>query len=308
MAAKTKRPRSTRSPRASSKPGAAADVVFTNLDRIVFPASDYTKGDVLEYYAAVADKLLPHLRDRPATLERLPEGVTDNGPRFWQKNTPSYYPAFIPRTNFPTIDEGKPVHYAVVNDLRSLLWLANQNVLTFHTWLSRAKTPDTPDFVLFDIDPHQSTFANAVTVAKRLHAMLDDEGVANFIKTSGKSGLHVLVPWTRKQGGYDESRGWASEVADRVAAQLPKIATTERSIAKRGARVYVDAMQNGRGKHVVPPYVLRPTPQGTVSMPLAWRELTAKLSPKQFDLKAAMKRIAKMKSDPLAALTGFSKN
>jgi bifunctional non-homologous end joining protein LigD len=191
-----------------------------------------------------------------------------------------------------------------VNDLRSLLWLANQNVLTFHTWLSRARTPDTPDFVLFDVDPHQSTFANAVAVAKKLHEVLDDEGVDNFVKTSGKSGLHVLVPWKKKQGGYDKSRAWAITIADRVAAALPKIATTERMINKRGSRVYVDAMQNGRGKHVVPPYVLRPTPQGTVSMPLAWKELTAKLSPAQFDLKAAMKRIAKLKSDPPAALTG----
>ncbi|MEA2709725.1 MAG: bifunctional non-ous end joining protein LigD [Phycisphaerales bacterium] len=290
----------------SSSLSPSSDVKFTNLDRIVFPASGYTKGDVLEFYSAVAAKLLPHLRDRPVTLERLPEGVTDKGPRFWQKNTPSYYPSFIPRVNFPT-EDGKPVHYALVNDLRSLLWLANQNVLTFHTWLSRAKSPDKPDFVLFDIDPHQSSFANAVTVAKRLHAILDEEGLDNFIKTSGKSGLHVLVPWPASRqlkGGYDQSRGWAIKIADRVAAALPKIATTERSIAKRGSRVYVDAMQNGRGKHAVPPYVLRPTAEGTVSMPLAWKELTAKLSPQQFDLKTAMKRIAKMKADPLIALTG----
>jgi bifunctional non-homologous end joining protein LigD len=292
--------------RAVGKSSANADVNFTNLDRVVFPAGGYTKGDVLEYYAAVAEMLLPHLRDRPVTLERLPEGVTEKGPRFWQKNTPSYYPSFIPRVNFPT-DEGKPVHYALVNDLRSLLWLANQNVLTFHTWLSRAKSPDRPDFVLFDIDPHQSTFANAVTVAKRLHEILDAEGVENFVKTSGKSGLHVLVPWPiskSRAGGYEQSRGWAIEIADRVAGELPKIATTERSIAKRGSRVYVDAMQNGRGKHAVPPYVLRPTPEGTASMPLAWKELTAKFSPKQFDLKTAVKRIGKLKKDPLVALTG----
>ena len=294
--------------RAKRRSAAADDITFTSLERIVFPETGYTKGDVLEYYAAVADVLLPHLRDRPATLERLPEGVSDKGPRFWQKNTPSYYPKFIRRVNFPTVDEKKPVHYAIVDDLRSLLYLANQNVLTIHTWLSRAASPDTPDFVLFDIDPHQSTFANAVTVAKTLHEILEEEGAEkNFVKTSGKSGLHVMVPWPPLQGlrgGYDQSRAWAVSIADRVAAQLPKIATTERSIAKRGARVYVDAMQNGRGKHFVPPYVLRATPAGTVSMPLAWKELTGKLSPGQFEMKAALRRIMKMKSDPLAALTG----
>ena len=310
MATKTARKRNGPAARAAdTAESSSEDVKFTNLDRVVFPESGYTKGDVLEYYAAVAPKLLPHLRDRPVTLERLPEGVTDKGPRFWQKNTPAYYPKFIPRKNFPT-EDGKPVHYAIVNDLRSLLWLANQNVLTFHTWLSRAKTPDKPDFVLFDIDPHQSTFRHAVTVSKRLHEILDDEGVESFIKTSGKSGLHVLVPWPAVpagkglRGGYDASRGWAVKIAERVAAELPKIATTERMIAKRGARVYVDAMQNGRGKHAVPPYVLRPTPIGTVSMPLAWTELTPKLSPAKFDLKTAMKKIARMKSDPLVALTG----
>ena len=291
---------------AASNAAAKTDVNFTHLERVVFPASGYTKGDVLEYYAAVADMLLPHLRDRPVTLERLPEGVTEKGPRFWQKNTPSYYPSFIPRVNFPT-EDGKPVHYSVVNDLRSLLWLANQNVLTFHTWLSRAKSPDKPDFVLFDIDPHQSTFANAVTVAKRLHEILDEEGVENFIKTSGKSGLHVLVPWKpsgKKPAGYEQTRAWAATIADQVARELKDIATTERSIERRGRRVYVDAMQNAKGKHAVPPYVLRPTEIGTVSMPLAWNELTAKLSPAKFELKAAAKRIAGQKGDPLEALLG----
>ncbi len=280
-----------------------AEINFTSTDRVVFPESGYTKGDVLMYYSAVADKLLPHLRDRPLTMERLPEGVKEGAPRFWQKNTPAYYPSFIPRVNFPT-EDGKPVQYALVNDRKSLLYLVNQNVLTFHIWMSRVKAPDRPDFVLFDIDPHQSTFANAVKVAKTLHELLDEEGIDNLVKTSGKSGLHVLVPWRAKSGDYDKARAFAAGIADQVAAQLPKIATTERSIAKRGARVYVDAMQNARGKHVVPPYVLRATELGTVSMPLAWKELTSKLSPQQFDLKKALKRIAKWKTDPMKVLTG----
>lgn len=294
----------SRSPSASSADAADHGLKFSSLERVVFPATGYTKGDVLAYYAAVAEFLLPHLRDRPATLERFPEGVGEKAPRFWQKNTPPYYPPFIPRANFPT-DDGKPVAYSIVNDLRTLLYLANQNVLTIHTWLSRASADDLPDFVLFDIDPHQSTWANAVAVAQTLHEILDAARVESFIKTSGKSGLHVLVPWPLKgheNTGYDESRTWAIRIADAVAERLPKIATTERRIEKRGSRVYVDAMQNGRGKHVVPPYVLRPTPTGTVSMPIAWKELTPKLSPKQFDLKTAVSRIRKWTGDPMAAL------
>jgi len=279
-----------------------ADVRFTHLDRIVYPQSKITKGEVIEYYAKVADKLLPHLRDRPVTLERFPEGVGEKTPRFWQKNTPDYYPSWIKRVTLPT-EKGTKVAYTLVNDLRTLLYLANQNVLTFHVWFSRVQKPDVPDFVLFDIDPHQSTFANAIKVAKELHQLLDDEeGVNNFVKTSGKSGLHVLTPWKAKDGGYDEARNWAAGVAQRVADGLPKIATTERSIDRRGNRVYVDAMQNAKGKHSVAPYVLRATPNATVSMPLKWTEVNAKLSPGKFDLKTALKQLAKMKTDPLKSL------
>ncbi len=281
----------------------SARVQFTHTDRVVFPDAGYTKGDVIDFYLRVADKLLPHLRDRPVTLERLPEGVKEGSPHFWQKNTPGYYPSWIPRTRQPT-DTGKPVDYVLINDAESLMWLVNQNVMTFHTWFSRVKAPDRPDFVLFDIDPHQSTFTSAVAVAKVCHEILsDEEKVESFIKTTGKSGLHVMVPW-RSKGGYDEARPWAEKVAARVAETAPKIATVERMIAKRGNRVYVDAMQNAKGKHSVPPYVLRATPAATVSMPLEWKELTAKLSPKQFDLKTAVKRIERMKKDPLLVLTG----
>ena len=275
---------------------------FTSVDRVVFPQSGYTKGDVIEFYDAIADVLLPHLRDRPITVERFPEGVAEGKPRFWQKNTPAYYPQWIERVELPT-DEGKPVQYALVNDRRTLLYFANQNVLTFHVWFSRVKNLDRPDFVLFDIDPHQSTFANAVTVAKTLHEMLEDEDVENFVKTSGKTGLHVMTPW-KARGGFEEARTWAQRIAQRVADDLPKIATTQRMIKARGSRVYVDAMQNARGKHAVPPYVLRATPTGTVSMPLQWKELTAKLDPRQFELRAAMKRIGKWKTDPLISLRG----
>jgi bifunctional non-homologous end joining protein LigD len=180
----------------------------------------------------------------------------------------------------------------------------NQNVLTFHIWFSRVQKPDKPDFVLFDIDPHQSTFPNAVKVAVALHGILDEEGIENFLKTSGKSGLHVMIPWTAKRGDFEKARGFAAGVAQRVADALPKIATTERSISARGSRVYVDAMQNAKGKHVVPPYVIRATPTATVSMPIKWTELTAGFTPRKFDMKTALKLIARMKSDPLESLIG----
>jgi bifunctional non-homologous end joining protein LigD len=196
-------------------------VKFTHLDRVVFPEVGLTKGDVLDFYAKVADRLLPHLRDRPITIERFPEGVFAGAPQFWQKNAPAYYPKWIPRKKVTSADDGRPVEYPLVNDLRSLLYLVNQNALTFHTWFSRTKDPDRPDFVLFDVDPHQSTFPNAVKVAKTLHEILDDQDVENFVKTTGKSGLHVLTRWDKKRGRYEPARAWAEQIAREAARALP---------------------------------------------------------------------------------------
>ena len=172
-------------------------VRFSHEEKILFPEAGITKGDVLRFYERIAEHLLPHLRDRPATLERLPEGLTSEAaPHFWQKNTPGYYPRWIPRIELPS-GVGKPIHYVLVNDLETLLFLVNQGTLTFHTWLSRVRSLDRPDFVLFDLDPGPSSWADLVTVAQRLHATLEAADVLSCVKTSGKSGLHVMAAWGR---------------------------------------------------------------------------------------------------------------
>jgi bifunctional non-homologous end joining protein LigD len=274
-------------------------VAFTNVGKMMFPEAGVTKGDVLRFYGEIAEYLLPHLKDRPMTLERLPDGLNGpKAPRFWQKNTPSYYPAWIPRVELVS-QEGKAVHYALVNDAETLAYLVNQGAITFHPYLSRVGHLDRPDFVLFDLDPGEATFGDAVKIAKKLHGLLDEEKVESFVKTSGKSGLHVLSPW-KKEGGFDEARGWALDVAEQAVKALPKLATTERSKAGRKGRVYVDVMQNAEGKHVVPPYVLRAVPRATVSTPLEWDELTAKLNPAKFTMDAVLKRVKR--HDPIAGL------
>jgi bifunctional non-homologous end joining protein LigD len=271
---------------------------FTHIDKVLFPDKGYTKRDVLRFYAGVARLLLPHLRDRPITLERLPEGVRPEAPHFWQKNTPSYYPNWLPRI---AIDGDKPVSYALVNDEVAQLYLVNQGALTFHPWLSRVGNLDHPDFVLFDLDPGATAFSDLITIAKQLHRLLDAEGVESFVKTSGKSGLHVLVPW-KQRGGYDEARDWALAVARRLTEKLPDLATVERRKSARGGKAYVDVMQNARGHHVVPPYVVRAVPAATVSTPLHWRELTPRLTPGQFDLQSALRRFERQEEDLMQAL------
>jgi bifunctional non-homologous end joining protein LigD len=171
----------------------------------------------------------------------------------------------------------------------------------------RTEDLDRPDFVLFDLDPGGAGFADVVAVARELHMVLEGEGVEAFVKTSGKTGLHVLVPWAQ-DGGYDEARSWAQGIARRVEETMPERATGEIRKAKRGGRVYLDTLQNARGHHAVPPYVLRPVPGATVWTPLTWRELTPALDPGKFSLKTIFGRLARQKSDPIAGLLPFSKH
>jgi bifunctional non-homologous end joining protein LigD len=160
---------------------------------------------------------------------------------------------------------------------------------------------DRPDFVLFDLDPGQARFADAVLIAKQLAVLFKKAKVKAFVKTSGKTGLHILTPWDQN-GGYDEARSWAWELAKQAVDALPDIATVERSKAKRGRRVYVDVMQNANGRHAVPPYMLRPINGAPVSTPLDWPSLTPSLDPSQFNLKTIFSRLAKQKRDPMAEL------
>jgi bifunctional non-homologous end joining protein LigD len=276
------------------------DVQVTHPEKILYPADGITKAEVTAYYREVAPRLLPFLKDRPVTLERLPDGLGEGKKHFWQKNTPATYPAWIPRAELET-EGGRPVAYALVDDLPTLLYLVNQGTLTFHPWLSRVGSLDRPDFVLFDLDPGEAPFADVMTVARRLREELASDGHEAVVKTSGKTGLHVLVPW-RSAGGYAEARESALAVAGRVAATLPGTATTEIRKAKRGERVYVDVLQNARGHHVVAPYVLRAVPGAPVSTPLRWAELKPGLDPAHFTLRTLPARLSRLNNDPMAPL------
>jgi bifunctional non-homologous end joining protein LigD len=286
--------------RVSLRSRRAPDLAFTHTEKVLFPAAGITKGDVIDYYRRVAPLLIPHLCDRPMTLERLPDGLEPGAPHFWQKHAPRYYPGFIPRVSLTT-ERGEAIDYVLVNDVETLLYLVNQGALSFHPWLSRLPDLDHPSYVLFDLDPGAAPFAHVVEVARALRLELASGGTEPRVKTSGKTGLHVLVRWD-SEGGYDETRAWAKNIAGRVVQASHGLATAERSIAKRGGRVYVDVNQNARGHHVVPPYVLRPTPEATVSTPLAWDELTSSLDPKRFTLKTIFLRLDPGAGDPMADL------
>jgi bifunctional non-homologous end joining protein LigD len=189
-----------------------------------------------------------------------------------------------------------------VNDLRSLLYLVNQGTITFHVWPSRMGALDRPDYVLFDLDPGERPFSDTVLVAKEVRRALEGRGITSFPKTSGKSGIHVLAPWNG-EGDYEAARAWALEVAGEVVGQLPEVATLERRIADRGGRLYLDVMQNARGHHAVPPYVVRAVPGATVSTPLDWGEVNARLTPGRFEMKGVVKRF-RARGDLMAEVLG----
>jgi bifunctional non-homologous end joining protein LigD len=198
-------------------------------------------------------------------------------------------------------ERGETVEYVLVNDKSTLLYLVNQGVMTFHPWLSRVGSLDRPDFVLFDLDPGRASFEDVMIVARALRVILQADGVDGFVKTSGKTGLHVLVRWDQR-GGFDQARAWARHIAERAAQGLREGATVEVRKANRGQRVYIDTLQNAKGHHAVPPYVVRAVPEATVSMPLHWDELKPGFSPEKFTLKTVFRRLSRQKDDPIAPL------
>lgn len=286
--------REHRPPQISVQPRLITDgppqrIRFTNTDKLLFPYARITKADVLGYYERIAPWLLPYLRNRPVTVERLPEGLAGrNPPHFWQKNTPDYYPSWIPRVEFTT-ETGKLVRYSLVNDVETLLFLVNQGALAFHTSFSTIENLARPDFVLFDLDPGRADMDSLIAVAKCLHRRCEQSGVGCMLKTSGEAGLHLIAPATRQS--FAEARAWAIGIADEVAATLPDIATTQQKKAKRCRRVYIDVIQNALGHHAVPPYVIRATPHATVSTPLDWDELSPRLNPQKFTINTIFQRL-----------------
>lgn len=265
-------------------------VKVSNLEKVFWPAEGLTKGDLIAYYEQVAEVLLPHIQDRPIHLNRYPDGI--EGKNFYQRHPPAHLPSWIPTADIPD-SGGDMERYVVCNDRDTLLYLVNSGSIDLHPWMSRVDTNHSPDWTILDLDAKQSTFADVVRVARQAGRILRGIGMRPLLKTSGKTGLHVVVP-LREGYGYEQSRMFCEAVARVVAHELPDIATVERIPSKRGTKVYVDFGQNGRGQTVVPPYVARPVPGASVSAPLDWDELDLDLSPQAFTLRTLPERLAEL--------------
>jgi bifunctional non-homologous end joining protein LigD len=285
----------------------AREVNLSSPDRVLFPNDGITKGDLFEYYRAISPALLPHLKDRPFTMKRWREGI--RGPSFFQKQIPKGAPDWIKTRRFrtwPREGESRLVDFALVNDVPTLLWMVQMHCIDMNAWYSRADKPERPDFVVFDLDPpDDAAWTRAVRVAHLLRERLADLELESYVKTSGSTGIHVLVPITRRST-YAETYEFAELVATAIAEEHPELATTEWLKEKRGtSAVLVDHRQNGHGKTIATVYSVRPRDGAPVSTPLAWEELTPELDFRALGMQGALERVERQGDlfEPVLAAT-----
>ncbi len=258
-------------------------VSLTSLDRVYWPDEKLTKFDLLSYYLNISSHLIPFLKDRPAILQRYPRGI--KAPMFFQQDLESA-PAFI-KTVRLTNQEGRELNYAVYTTVGSLLHFVNLGTIEQHPWHSTVKHLDKPDYLMLDLDPKAAPWKNVLDVALVCREVLDELGLPAFPKTSGSSGIHVYVP-LRPKYDYGKIAEIAMALANEVAHRAPRIATTQRSLAKRQPQqVYVDAMQNARGKTIASLFSARAKPGATVSMPLTWKQVEKGVKISDFTIKNA---------------------
>ncbi|MEZ4654855.1 MAG: non-homologous end-joining DNA ligase [Candidatus Eisenbacteria bacterium] len=267
-----------------------ARVKFTNLKKVYWPDQGFTKGDLLGYYEQVADFILPYLIDRPSHLLRYPDGV--EGKSFYQHEAPKHLPAWFETIPIPSESKARTVPHMICNDRTSLLYLINLGSIDLHPWMSRKGSLDSPDWAVLDLDPKDAPFRDVIRVARVIKKILDAIGVESCLKTSGKSGLHIFIPLAPGYD-YDQSRMFCEGIARVVVKDHGDFATIERATQNRKSRVYVDYMQNREGQTVVPPYVVRPVPEATVSTPLQWEELDFDLDPRDFHLRSVLPRLSR---------------
>ncbi len=264
-------------------------VKLKNLDKIFYPTVNVTKGQVIEYYITMAPKLLPVIKDRPLVLTRYPDGVDDGKPSFFEKDAPQGTPEWVKLKTIYSPSAKRDVHYIVCNDLDTLIWLANLAALEIHMPFSTVDNLDKPDLLFFDVDPEPpATLSDAAEVSLLLKDKLRDLGLTPFIKTSGKKGLHVVIPIVPEHS-FEKVRAFVHKIGIDLAKES-NIVVSEFKDTKKSGKVFADYLQNSPLRTMVVPYSLRPTPEATVSTPLEWSEVKKGINPSDFTIFNVIKR------------------
>ncbi len=283
---KRKRSTSNKSSSAGKK-----DVKFTNRDKLYWKKEKITKGDLIDYYLSVSDYILPHLKERAQSLHRFPEGI--DGPGFYHKDAGKDAPSWVPTVRIFSESNQKEIEYIVCNDKDTLGYLINLGCIELNPWSNRLQNPEKPDYLIIDLDPSEkNSFGQVVEVAKTTKEVLDSANIPARCKTSGSTGLHIYLPLGARYE-YNLVRDFAHIIVQLVQQRLPQITTLERSLKKRGSKIYLDYLQNRTGQTVASVYSVRPKPGAPVSMPIEWDELTNEMSIRDFTIENALARLIK---------------
>ncbi len=262
-----------------------------HLDKVFWPEKGYTKRDLIDYYRYVAPLLLPHLKDRPESLLRYPDGISGEG--FFQKEVGEVVPDWISTVGIRTGSEKKTIHYLLCQDEATLIYLINHGSIDLHPWSSRVGSLDNPDFAVIDLDPEEADFSLVIQTAQTVREVLESIGIAGYCKTTGGRGMHIYLPLGAKYS-YEQARQFTQLLCLRVNEVLPEITSLERSPSRRRGLVYLDYLQNARGQTLASVYSVRPKPGAFVSTPLRWDEVNKRLHPSNFTLKNTIKRLDKV--------------
>ena len=261
---------------------------LTNQNKNYFPDDGITKGDIVHYYEAVADLMLPYLKDRPQSMNRFPNGI--NGPSFYQKDVDvDKIPSWLKTQKVYSESNQTEINYLICNDKATLLYMANLGCIDINPWNSTIKHIDKPDWIVIDIDPEKEEFHEVVRTALTVKEVMDELDTDCYCKTSGATGLHVYIPLGAKYD-YDVAKILAELIAREVHQRLPHTTSLERTVKKRSHKIYIDFLQNRSGQTLAAPYSVRPKPGATVSTPLEWSEINASLSPSHFTIRNVLKR------------------
>ena len=276
--------------------GPAEGPKVTNPDKVLFPEDDYTKQNLVDFYRSMAPWLMPYLEDRPVVLTRYPDGI--HGKNFFQKDAPPFIPGWVRTERMWSQHAKREIDYFVCETVDALLYVVNLASIPLHVWSSRIASLAKPDWATIDLDPKGAPFSDVVTIALAIHTLCDEIGMPSYVKTTGSSGLHILLPLGR-QCNFEQARGLAELISRVIAHELADIATLVRAVGQRDGKVYLDFIQNGHGRLLAAPFCVRPLPTGPVSMPLTWEEVATLPSPRQFNMANAAQRLQAWPQDPL---------
>jgi len=271
------------------------EIEVGNADKVYFPDEAITKGQLVEYYAKVGERMLPHIAGRPVSMRRFPDGIGEEG--FFQKEAPKHFPDWIERVRVRKKDG--TVNHVVIRRVADLVYLAEQGCIEPHVWLSTSEHLDRPDRMVIDLDPSSDDTGLVRHAARTVHDVLDEVGVVPFVMTSGSKGFHVWVP-LKATDAFDVVGRFARDVAEVVVARAPDAFTVERRKDDRGGRVLIDTVANGYGATSIPPYAVRARAGAPVATPLDWDEL-ARTEPRSYTIGNVLQRLGQ-KDDPFASL------